>query len=374
MFDAAAVVPGLLAEPTGGEWDHRQRGARRCRPVGVAAARVPANACDVAPGSAPAGRAVHRRLPDFRDYGDSGKLPSDASQEPYAKRVMARDQVELMRALGFDPTWRGRPRPGRPGSPPAGPRPRRRVNAAGRARYRPHPRHLCHPGREARHHGVAVRLPGPVPGPAGTADRRRPRLLHRPHPRRMVCHAGRAGRRRGRGVPAPLRGGQDRRDLRGLPRRRDHRPRPRRRRRGTLDRLPGAGVVEHIGIGSFYDVLSIWREQADDVRGRALDCGHFLAEERPDETATELLAFLRGRPGTTAVRSATGPRPAGHTLNGPMRSPLPIETDAEAADGPGWPPRLAARCGERGAGQRQPAVGGGPIRRRGPRRRRVDPA
>jgi haloacetate dehalogenase len=46
------------------------------------------------------------------------------------------------------------------------------------------------------------------------------------------------------------------------------------------------------GIGSSYDVLSIWRDQANDVHGRALDCGHFLAEERPDETATELLAFL----------------------------------------------------------------------------------
>jgi haloacetate dehalogenase len=43
-------------------------------------------------------------------------------------------------------------------------------------------------------------------------------------------------------------------------------------------------------------VLSIWREQADDVRGRALDCGHFLAEERPDETVAELLAFLTTEP------------------------------------------------------------------------------
>jgi len=50
------------------------------------------------------------------------------------------------------------------------------------------------------------------------------------------------------------------------------------------------------GIGSSHDVLSIWREQAGDVHGRALDCGHFLAEERPDETAAELLAFLTGPP------------------------------------------------------------------------------
>jgi haloacetate dehalogenase len=46
------------------------------------------------------------------------------------------------------------------------------------------------------------------------------------------------------------------------------------------------------GIGTAYDVRSIWRQRARDLRGRALNCGHFLAEERPDETAAELLAFL----------------------------------------------------------------------------------
>jgi haloacetate dehalogenase len=46
------------------------------------------------------------------------------------------------------------------------------------------------------------------------------------------------------------------------------------------------------GLGASYDVLAVWREQAADVRGRALDCGHFLAEERPDEVAAELGAFF----------------------------------------------------------------------------------
>jgi haloacetate dehalogenase len=47
------------------------------------------------------------------------------------------------------------------------------------------------------------------------------------------------------------------------------------------------GVVEML-----YDPLAVWRERALDVCGRALDCGHFLPEERPEETATELVAFL----------------------------------------------------------------------------------
>ena len=44
--------------------------------------------------------------------------------------------------------------------------------------------------------------------------------------------------------------------------------------------------------GRALDILTTWRERADDVRGRALDCGHFLPEEAPEETAAEILAFL----------------------------------------------------------------------------------
>ncbi len=44
-----------------------------------------------------------------------------------------------------------------------------------------------------------------------------------------------------------------------------------------------------------FDVLATWRERAaGPVTGRALDCGHFLPEERPEETARELLAFFSG--------------------------------------------------------------------------------
>ena len=42
-----------------------------------------------------------------------------------------------------------------------------------------------------------------------------------------------------------------------------------------------------------FDVLSTWRERASGpVIGRALGCGHFLPEERPEETAEELLGFF----------------------------------------------------------------------------------
>jgi haloacetate dehalogenase len=45
----------------------------------------------------------------------------------------------------------------------------------------------------------------------------------------------------------------------------------------------------------FYDdVLEVWRPWAPDLRGGAIDASHFLAEDRPEETARELLAFLAG--------------------------------------------------------------------------------
>src|SRR5215831_13072971 len=49
----------------------------------------------------------------------------------------------------------------------------------------------------------------------------------------------------------------------------------------------GKGKLE-----AWYDVLAIWREWADDVRGRAIASGHYLAEEAPEEVYAELSAFF----------------------------------------------------------------------------------
>jgi len=40
------------------------------------------------------------------------------------------------------------------------------------------------------------------------------------------------------------------------------------------------------------DVLSIWKAWAPDVRGKAISSGHHMAEEAPEELATELIQFL----------------------------------------------------------------------------------
>ena len=58
--------------------------------------------------------------------------------------------------------------------------------------------------------------------------------------------------------------------------------------------LWGSNMAKRPGwqTGRALDMLSVWRERAEDVRGRPIDCGHFLAEEAPEETAAEILAFL----------------------------------------------------------------------------------
>jgi haloacetate dehalogenase len=44
-------------------------------------------------------------------------------------------------------------------------------------------------------------------------------------------------------------------------------------------------------VGAWYDPIEVWRDWAGDVRGEALDCGHFLPEEKPAETLAALSRF-----------------------------------------------------------------------------------
>ncbi|MEJ8825227.1 alpha/beta hydrolase [Variovorax humicola] len=56
---------------------------------------------------------------------------------------------------------------------------------------------------------------------------------------------------------------------------------------------------EHGAVGRCFDVLSLWRERALDVRGRSLPCGHYLPEEAPQQIADAALAFFANRPQET---------------------------------------------------------------------------
>tara|TARA_A100001037_G_C15139113_1_gene632722 strand:+ start:2052 stop:2918 length:867 start_codon:yes stop_codon:yes gene_type:complete len=49
--------------------------------------------------------------------------------------------------------------------------------------------------------------------------------------------------------------------------------------------------VGHMGRNN--DVITVWKDYADNVSGHSLDCGHFIPEELPNETCAEFREFFK---------------------------------------------------------------------------------
>ena len=47
------------------------------------------------------------------------------------------------------------------------------------------------------------------------------------------------------------------------------------------------GTVEEL-----YNPIEVWKNWADNVSGEALECGHFLPEEKPKETYQYIIDFF----------------------------------------------------------------------------------
>jgi haloacetate dehalogenase len=234
--------------------------------------------------------------PDLRGYGDSGKPPSDPEHAVYAKRATARDMVDLMAALGHERfRLAGHDRGGRVAHRLALDHPERVERLAvldivpTRTIFRAANQAIAtayfHWFFLIQAHDLPERLIGAEPSywlrrmlgawgsgglsvfaPEALAEYERcfadPKVIH------GSCEDYRAA--------ATIDLAHDEADL-------DQKI------RCPLLALWGArGLME-----LHFEVLACWRERAaGPVTGRALDCGHFLAEERPDETARELLAFF----------------------------------------------------------------------------------
>jgi haloacetate dehalogenase len=230
---------------------------------------------------------------DLRGYGDSRKPRSDESHEPYSKRAMARDQLELMRALGFERfAVVGHDRGARVARHWHLIIPSRSPGSRSSTSFRPRRSTDCSTSNATtvwryfflvQPPDLPERLIGADPGfyldwtlrewcgTPGALDEAAVSEYRRCFDAATV-HAGCEDYRAGATI-----------DL-------SH-------DRAGKERIHCAVLVlwSAEGIGSSYDVLSIWQQQADAVQGRALDCGHFLAEERPAETASELTRFLERR-------------------------------------------------------------------------------
>jgi haloacetate dehalogenase len=231
--------------------------------------------------------------PDLRGYGESSKPETTADHEPYSKRAMARDQVELMRQLGFERfSVCGHDRGARCAYRLALDRPEcverlavldivptgdaLRLADARFARAFWHWFFLAQPD------GLPERMIGADPEAFYFRQRYQARELFEPEAledylrcvrRPETIHAMCEDYRAGVTIDFEL----DEAD------------------RGSK-RIECPVLVLWGGrgrLGELYDdVLAIWRAWADDVGGRPLDCGHFLAEEAPEETLAELLAFF----------------------------------------------------------------------------------
>ena len=232
---------------------------------------------------------------DLRGYGDSDKPPGGGDHADYSKRAMALDQVEVMRALGFE---------------------RFAVVGHDRGARVAHRMALDHPG-------VVTRLAVLDIAPTATMYARTDKefatryfwwfFLIQPFdlPERLIGldpgyflrqHLDRQrAERRGADElvlreylrcyrdPATIHAiCEDYRAAASIDLEHDA---------ADADRKVTAPLLAlwgaHGTVGALYDVLAVWREKAGDVRGGALDCGHVLQEERPAETAAELLAFLK---------------------------------------------------------------------------------
>ncbi len=231
---------------------------------------------------------------DLRGYGDSGKPASDPDHAAYSKRASAADQVAMMRELGFE---------------------RFAVAGHDRGGRVAHRMALDHPERIDR---LAVLDIAPTHKVFAAADRRLATLYYhwffliQPNglPERLIGNDPEfyIRHKMGGGLgdpeafapeamaeyircfsdPATIHAScEDYRAAASIDLEHDEADLDRRLNCPLLVLWGAKGVVAQL-----YDVLDVWRERAADVRGEALDCGHYLAEEAPAETYAALRDFF----------------------------------------------------------------------------------
>ena len=187
-------------------------------------------------------------LTDLRGYGDSAKPPGGDRHEAYSKRAMARDQAEVMTALGFEKfTVVGHDRGARVGHRLALDHPERVTKLAvldiapTLAMYERTDMAFA----SAYYHWFFLIQPYDLPERLIGAD---PDYYLEKKDRQVEPERGLLRRGRHRRVQALLpRPGDHPRHLRGLPGRRRHRPGPRPRQPGPPARLPAARAVGRQG-------------------------------------------------------------------------------------------------------------------------------
>jgi haloacetate dehalogenase len=228
---------------------------------------------------------------DLRGYGDSSKPPTTADHEPYSKRAMARDAVAVMQHLGFERfAVAGHDRGGRVAYRLALDHPQR-VSKIATLDIIPTGEHFRRADMTfglGYWHWFFLAQPYPLPEKLLGAD---PAWFLQGRPNRPNVHAPEALAEYLRCFRDPETIHASCEDYRAgatFDFALDEADRGSRKIDAPLLALwAGRGEV-----GKWYDVLSIWRDWADDVRGQAIDAGHFMPEEAPDATYDALREFF----------------------------------------------------------------------------------
>ena len=232
---------------------------------------------------------------DLRGYGDSGKPGTTPDHAPYSKRVMAADQVAVMRALGHERFFVvGHDRGGRVAHRMAIDHPDAVAKIAvldiapTLAMYE----NTTEAFARAYWHWFFLILPAPVPEKMMGAD---PLFLLR-----AKMAAGRAGMKPFAPeawaeyercfTPEMIHAScEDYRAAASIDLVHDRAD----REAGRKVRCPLLALWgEHGVVHSCFAPMDEWRRVAEDVRGRALPAGHYLPEEIPDRVTEELEKFL----------------------------------------------------------------------------------
>jgi haloacetate dehalogenase len=232
---------------------------------------------------------------DLRGYGDSAKPPGDEDHAAYSKRAMAEDQVRVMAALGFERfALVGHDRGGRVAHRLALDHPDRVSRLAlldispTLAMFRQTDQAFAtayfHWFFMIQPRGLPERMIGADPdgfaghfllrGPSGEGPAEALALAEY-----LRCF------RDPRAIHASC---EDYRAAAGIDLVHDEADLDRRIDCPLLVLWGGRGVVHRL-----FDPLADWSQRARSVRGAMLDCGHYIAEERPEECWAELDRFLK---------------------------------------------------------------------------------
>ncbi len=233
-------------------------------------------------------------MTDLRGYGDSSKPAGLPDHSNYAKREMARDQIEVMRVLGFDRFFlAGHDRGGRVAHRLALDHPERVHKLAvldispTKAMYEQTTMGFA----RAYYHWFFLIQPAPLPETLINADpefylRAKLRIdAFNPFAPQALAEYLRCFR-----DPAAVHAScEDYRAAASIDLEHDRADEAAGRKlRSPLLVLWGKnGVIER-----YFKPLADWSRVAHDVRGKALPAGHYLAEEVPDVLLAELLGFF----------------------------------------------------------------------------------